>query len=896
MKKLISILLQCALLFSVGTASFSVNAEKDVNAADTGSKYVGKKISFTTDGPNFIARNESAEISGLKDGEHSISYLVYNNGGADISVNMFLQKGEENYNENNGTTVKIPAFSEKKVTYNFTVENGLIKGSLLSSKQEEAVLAFDIKLASENGLNLIPVGTEIIFKYNKTDGTDCLRTLNVQLASTKVSEVTTLSDADKDTPTGVVYTAKKDSSSPWFITKQEGGLFTKDDIKDGKLVFSQYMYNENDFDLHFTPALQTFTKSNSWDGRNGKAMTVEKNSGAWIEVSIKVNDDNTITVGNENYPIEKFFLRLNFSCEIPNGTKFVITTDAQKVTNMSKPMSLAGVTGKVTYSSAYANPPAPDKVAVDPNFHISSAFGNHMVLQRDMKVPVWGFSTYIGETVTVTFKGQTKTTTIPEDGKWTVVFDSMSADKTPAEMTATCNGKTHTYTDILVGDVFLIGGQSNADMSLSACGNQYSTEYKEQLIASGEGNIRFFRQGATDALADRITMNSPQYEPINGNIWTRETVSTANTFCASGFFFLHNIYNVIDVPVGMVMVASAGSPLSQLMSKEASDATGYDRFENNIPVSGMYNALMNPFVKMSFKAMLFDQGASEHNLAITDYGKYNEYLNAYVEDLREKNGNNFPFYYAQLTTMPEKLLVGRGEQRAVQFDSLKVVENSGMIVTMDQSAKPSDPDYSHPKYKEPVGQRFARLVLAKLYGVVDENYNISPMPEYAVRTEDGIVITYKYVGDGLKKLGGNEKLLGFEAITGVMAYTPVNATIISENQVLLDTTGIEGILGVQYGVNVNSGYIEFPDDDPSRIANLGNSENLPSPAFKLKVYASLDEVPKEPTPTPEAPADNTNTEKSNKPAIAIGIGAGVAIIGASAAATVVALKKRKKSR
>ncbi len=631
---------------------------------------IGRKITFITDVHSVVVKNESAGLSGLDDGKFTISYLIYNNGGASITVNLSLQNSFNS--QINGTEVAIPAYSKKYVTHSFMVKEGLIN----ADTQENAALKFDICVGSDsaNGLNMIPAGTEIIIAYNKTNGTDVARDLNTDAVNIEVSEVTELPDFDK----------KTDS-------------FTVDKIDD---------------------------------------------------------------------------------------------------------------------------------------FHISTAFGSHMVLQRDREVPVWGFSPYIGETVTVSFKGQTKTTLVARNGRWNVIFDSMPADKNGAELTATCNGKTETLTDVLVGDVFFLGGQSNADMPLSACRNTYSDEYKKQLIESGEGNIRFFRQGKLDAMANRETMNTPQSEPINGNVWTTETLSTANTFCAFGFFFGHKLYNEINVPIGMVMVASAGSPVSQLMSKEASDKTGYDRYENSIPVSGMYNALMSPFIKMSFKGMLYFQGESEHGLAKSQYGKYNEYLNAYVEDLREKNGYNFPFYYAQVSSYKVDILVGMGEQRAVMFDGLKVIENSGMIVTMDHGSRAGDPDWAHSMYKEPVGNRFANLTLAKLYGG-NENYLLSPMPVSAEKTDKGVVITYKHVGNGLKRIGQHETLTGFKAITDA-GYVNVNATIISENSVLLDTTNIKNLLGVGYGLEILC-FVDYPEGngDLTYVANLGNSEDLPCPTFKM---------------------------------------------------------------
>ncbi len=950
------------------------------------SEYVGKKITFISDVKNTLLTGETAGISGLSDGNHTISYLVYNKGNVDVDVKVFLLNGTETYNENDGTVVTIPKNEARYVTYDFVVEGGLIKGTTSSGAQKDAVLAVNVAMSetSSNGIGMIPAGTEVTIAYNRFDDKDAAKTLNDEHPATEVEDVKKLPaigkkltanvltennywyvranaemtsfidgthkvgyyvynpnnfavsvnfylqndyatvnnnigtskilepherayftyeytvtdgkyfDADaskmtirfdvrpangetslpKDTsiyvqyegapnkdplkniksilvggasvsatisdmvfcpdykPTAVIYTSSTTATTPYFLIGYPNGLFTKDDVKDGKLVFEQYVFNESDYDITFYPAYHTSTSA-GWEGyKSGDLMTVEKNSGAWLKASYAVNADNTITIGSANYPIESFFLRLYFHGEITAGTVLIFTTDEERSDKMLSATSSAGFKAKATYDTKYT---APDTVA-DPTFHISSAFGSHMVLQRNAKVPVWGVSTYIGETVTVTFKGQEKTAIVTEDGKWTVTFDSMPADKTPAELTATCNGKTEVLTDILVGDVFIIGGQSNADMALANSGTTYSNAYKQQLIDSAEGNIRFFRQGKLDAMKVPETMNAPQYEPINGNVWTRETFGTANSFCAFGFFFGHALYNEIDVPIGMIMAASAGSPLSQLMSKEAADATGYDRYESGIPVSGMYNALMNPFINMSFKGMLFFQGESEHALAKTDYGKYNEYLNAYVEDLREKNGNDFPFYYAQVGTYPGLNFTGIGEQRAVQFEGLKVINNSGMIVTMDMGARADYHDTAHSPYKEPIGQRFADLVLAKTYGIADENYVVSPIAQYATKTADGIVVTFKNVGDGLKRIGEHETLSGFRAMTGPATYVNVAATILSDNTVLVHTNGIEGVIGVAYGVE-NICYTNYPEGngDLTCVANLGNSVDLPAFSFKMLV-------------------------------------------------------------
>ena len=91
---------------------------------------------------------------------------------------------------------------------------------------------------------------------------------------------------------------------------------------------------------------------------------------------------------------------------------------------------------------------------------VNSYFANHMVLQRDRKVPVWGTAND-GETITVSFSGQTASA-VAEDGKWAVTLEPMPANAQPQTMTVS-NGKggVRTISDVLIGDVWVASGQSN---------------------------------------------------------------------------------------------------------------------------------------------------------------------------------------------------------------------------------------------------------------------------------------------------------------------------------------------------------------------------------------------------------------------------------------------------
>lgn len=535
----------------------------------------------------------------------------------------------------------------------------------------------------------------------------------------------------------------------------------------------------------------------------------------------------------------------------------------------------------------------------------AGALGNDMVLQRDAEINIWGTGRK-GATVTVKFKDASVSTTVGDDGKWLVKLPGQEKDKNENTLTATSGSETVTLTGVLVGDVYLLGGQSNAEKTLLACGKEYSTEMKKAMIEKNDGMIRYFTQGRDSALSKKESMLTPQENPLKGKKWKKETLSTAGTFSAMGFFFAHKIATEADVPVGVIMVASSGSPVSQLMSAEAVKKSGYTRYENDIPVSGMYNALMNPFINMTIKGMLYYQGESEQGLAKSDYGKYNEYVNIYVEDLREKMNQNFPFYYVQLSSHAGdglKSWSGIGLQRAVQFDGLKVIKNSGMVVSMDMGYLPGQTDWAHPDRKQPVGERLAALTLARDYNIGTEENNTSPMPEYAYKSDGGVVIHFTHVAGGLKKLGSQSEILGFKLIFANNLTRDAKAKILNENEVFLETDLLSQLKGVGYGLEE----LAFTDynGETKYIANLGNGSDLPAPTFMLREI--LDAKP-EPTNagtgtptadgTTETAAPNQTPagaegKKSNLPVILGCIGGAVVIAGVVVTLTV--LKKKKKS-
>ena len=89
----------------------------------------------------------------------------------------------------------------------------------------------------------------------------------------------------------------------------------------------------------------------------------------------------------------------------------------------------------------------------------AALFGDHMVLQQGMSVPVWGWADP-GEQVTVTIAGQKQSATAGADRKWMLRLTNLRASSDPIEMTI-AGKNTIKIVDILVGEVWLGSGQSN---------------------------------------------------------------------------------------------------------------------------------------------------------------------------------------------------------------------------------------------------------------------------------------------------------------------------------------------------------------------------------------------------------------------------------------------------
>jgi sialate O-acetylesterase len=195
---------------------------------------------------------------------------------------------------------------------------------------------------------------------------------------------------------------------------------------------------------------------------------------------------------------------------------------------------LVGLIASVTLNAAAKDAPA-DKPK--PAIELGAPFGDNAVLQRQMKIPVWGWSKP-GVKVTVQFAGQKKTAAAAKDGKWMLQLDKLKASFKPAEMVITDDaGKTVTLKNILVGEVWMASGQSNMQWKVtkSSC-NKLKVE-----PVDGVAPIREFEITSVYAALHPIEKATGPWK--NGDY---------TNYSAIAFAFAHKLYGELNVPIGIL--------------------------------------------------------------------------------------------------------------------------------------------------------------------------------------------------------------------------------------------------------------------------------------------------------------------------------------------------------
>jgi sialate O-acetylesterase len=457
-----------------------------------------------------------------------------------------------------------------------------------------------------------------------------------------------------------------------------------------------------------------------------------------------------------------------------------------------------------------------------------------MVLQRDATVPVWGDAP-AGTRVTVRFAGQSVEAAADSQGRWLARLAPMNTSFEPRDLIIeTSAGQIHTLAGVLVGDVYLLAGQSNMawplDRSAGAAAAKAQANYPW---------LRVFHQAPGKGASD-----TPARDVIDG-AWSTCTPENAGKISGVGFFFARELHPHVQAPIGLIHTAMGGTRIESWLDQPTLNA---------LPGTGPYYQLL----KRAEENYARDEAAfkiRQDEYARTRTGPWPEFGNALGVDRQKRpsalfygkvaplqpmalrgvlwyqgegNSSNDPTYYQNALIsliglwrkgfeQPELpfLIVqlpnyAKGDQwpgtREAQRRVAQGVPNVGLVVTLDLG----EAEQIHPANKLDVGARTARLAQSLIYSqpVVASG----PIATSAVR--------FDHPGQGLQLESGTA-VGGLEIRDATGKFKAVEGRITAANEITIQAPD---------ATLVRYAWAAMPAG-----ANLQNSDLLPAAAFMLDV-------------------------------------------------------------
>ncbi|MFZ0304551.1 MAG: sialate O-acetylesterase [Terracidiphilus sp.] len=478
---------------------------------------------------------------------------------------------------------------------------------------------------------------------------------------------------------------------------------------------------------------------------------------------------------------------------------------------------------------------------------LPKVLSNHMVVQRDVPVHVWGLASP-NEQVSVSFRGETGTTTAGELGRWSVYLKpgasggpfTMTVEGT--DSTAGTGGQPQTITldDVLVGDVWVASGQSNMGFELHDAATA-----PEDLPKAGIADLRLLNVIQTATIFPQDDL------PVVGDGWAVSSPQTATHFSAVAWYFAREIGQREHVPVGIINSSWGGTPVdawtrigaigrdasvmplfiswgkmiedqpdvllrlkieqraideAKAQGKPAPNFGWTPQLESWGP-GMLWNGMIAPLTPFPIRGAIWYQG--ESNASLERAPIYSRLFEDMIEDWRQQWGvGEFPFLFVQIANYNAGPGDGWPLLREQQLKTLEL-HNTGMAVTIDIG----NPTNIHPTDKLDVGLRLARWARVLTYG--EKLEDSGPLFRSAV-PEGPAIRAYFDHAKGLNAKGG--AVTGFEVAGADGKWAAATATIDGE-------TIVASSPDVAKPTQVRYGWASSPQ------CNLFNGEGLPASPF-----------------------------------------------------------------
>ena len=425
------------------------------------------------------------------------------------------------------------------------------------------------------------------------------------------------------------------------------------------------------------------------------------------------------------------------------------------------------------------------------DIRLPAVIGDNMVLQQQTDVLLWGeASPRCNITLEPSWSQSVYTPRTDDDGNWKITLPTITAGG-PYKIAITAGKDTKTLKNVLLGEVWLCGGQSNMDVSFRGLANQPVADAADEILDSAYPDLRLFRVKRDFSLQPR--------HDCRGS-WTVSSPESAETFSAIGFLFGRMLHQREKVPVGMIVCAWGGSEVEAWMSRENLMRFAGVRFREsadlrtaNVTPTALYNAMLLPISGYTIKGCIFYQGEAN----ITDPAAYRTRFPAMVAEWRARWGEEFPFFYVQLapygyTNMgwsPDQTQAARF--REVQQQCMSDIPRSGMVATTDIGAVHT----IHPPDKKTVAKRLLYLAYARCYGY--KGFECSgPVYKSMEIQGENIALSFDHAPYGVSSYG--EPLAGFEIAGEDRIFHPAEAWLKGRSTVIVHSGEVKAPIAVRY--------------------------------------------------------------------------------------------------
>ncbi len=505
-------------------------------------------------------------------------------------------------------------------------------------------------------------------------------------------------------------------------------------------------------------------------------------------------------------------------------------------------------------------------------FSPARIFSDYMVLQQGLPVPVWGTAAP-GDTVTAAFAGQVKTAQAGTDSKWLLRLDPLPASAEPRTLVlSTMAGGRAEFRDVLVGEVWIAGGQSNMGFILAdAEGGANEAAHAEFPLIRCHFVPRIPYPGAE--------LEEPGKYALDYR-WKPCLPEHAGGFSAVAYYFSRDLARTLNVPVGIVDCSWGGTSASCWMSEAALEAdpdlrvyldeyreilARLDRqtYENNCrayqekvaryqevadalrragrpgeeaaetvgpypwpPPAGplnflspcnLYHSMLRVIQPFGVKGVIFYQGESD----VAKSALYARLFHAMIQNWRaDWNRSDLPFLFVQLSAYADG--APDSEAWALLREQQQLVARTVLRTAMAVSYDCGHPTNIHPPRKAPVGARLARLALVHEYGRTDV---VASGPEFRGMIVQGnhAILTFGHAEGDLTATGG--ELKGFTVCGEDGRFVPAAARIRDAGTVEVSSPAVFRPVAVRYGW---ANYAEI---------TLANGVGLPAAPFRTDAPA-----------------------------------------------------------